>query len=308
MRTVVIWLFLSLFTPCLSFTQIEENYATVDEFQLFYRIYGKKGEPILIINGGPGFSSNYVTGVAEELSKRLERQVIIYDQRGTGKTIVEPITKRTINLRNSITDIEDLRTHLGIEKWDVLGHAFGGALACLYAKKFPEHIDRLILTSTVGLNLNFAEPMMDNLVVRIDRTTQDEISKIEQDQIQGRISQFEFNRRRLDLLVEAYVYDLSKLQEARDLIKVETDFNIGVNQVLWDQVVLSEFEITKDMAKFEHPVLVLHGRQDVLGESVAIYTQQAFPNSAIIFFNKAGRYLWLDQPEQFYESIKQFLK
>ncbi len=47
-----------------------------------------------------------------------------------------------------IEDIEGLRKALGFEKWNVLGHSYGGVVAQGYALKYPEHVSHLILANT----------------------------------------------------------------------------------------------------------------------------------------------------------------
>ena len=52
-----------------------------------------------------------------------------------------------------VDDLEVLRKQLQIRQWIVLGHSFGGMLACYYATLFPENIEGLILSSSGGIDL-----------------------------------------------------------------------------------------------------------------------------------------------------------
>jgi len=97
---------------------------------LHYRTFGE-GKPMLIINGGPGMNSDGFTYIAEALSK-YNYQTITYDQRGTGKSQVEALNAKTITMDLMVQDIENLRTHLKIDQWAILGHSFGGILATYY--------------------------------------------------------------------------------------------------------------------------------------------------------------------------------
>lgn len=54
-----------------------------------------------------------------------------------------------------VEDMENLRRHLNIEKWTILGHSFGGIMATYYATKYPERIEKLILSSSGGINMDF---------------------------------------------------------------------------------------------------------------------------------------------------------
>jgi pimeloyl-ACP methyl ester carboxylesterase len=74
-----------------------------------------------------------------------DHQVIIFDQRGTGKTRTrshEYSTKRIAE------DAVALLAHLGADKAVVLGHSMGGRVAQLMALDHPGKVGKLVLAST----------------------------------------------------------------------------------------------------------------------------------------------------------------
>lgn len=58
----------------------------------------------MIINGGPGMNSTGFVDLAKRLSK--SNQVIIYDQRGNGKSTLVLINKSTVTMDLMIKDLE----------------------------------------------------------------------------------------------------------------------------------------------------------------------------------------------------------
>ncbi|KAJ1957214.1 hypothetical protein EC988_000948 [Linderina pennispora] len=50
-----------------------------------------------------------------------------------------------------VESLETWRQKMGIEKMLLLGHSFGGYMSALYAMKYPEHVERLVLVSPIGL-------------------------------------------------------------------------------------------------------------------------------------------------------------
>jgi hypothetical protein len=69
--------------------------------------------PLILINGGPGLDHSYflTSPVWRDLAR--DRQVIVYDQRGTGKTIsTSPLTEAHL-----VDYLEALRRHLGATGW-----------------------------------------------------------------------------------------------------------------------------------------------------------------------------------------------
>ncbi|OMJ30370.1 putative cardiolipin-specific deacylase, mitochondrial [Smittium culicis] len=50
-----------------------------------------------------------------------------------------------------IESLEKWRKNMKIEKMNLLGHSFGGYMSSLYALKYPQHVNKLILESPVGV-------------------------------------------------------------------------------------------------------------------------------------------------------------
>ena len=87
----------------------ESGTVNSNDEQIHYTTFGT-GDPILIINGGPGMSSAGFVGLAKELSKN--NRTIIYDQRGTGSSKMKLLDSSSINMEHMIEDIEAIRQHL----------------------------------------------------------------------------------------------------------------------------------------------------------------------------------------------------
>ena len=303
LRTIVFLFYLS--GSLLSLAQTSEGYLRAKDVTLFYKLFGTEGDPLLLINGGPGFSSNYLDEVATTLSQ--DYRVITFDQRGTGNSAVKSMTKDCVNIPNTLEDIYMLQDSLKIKRWSIIGHAYGGALAMKYAAKYPKRVEKLILSSSIGLTLDFVEPMMANLKLRLNARQEEELSEINQKIVEGKVDRSKFYKQRFDLVADAYVYNKAMVQAARDLHKEENDFVIEVNQIIWDELNRTNYDIRRDMERYKGDVLILHGRQDVIGESVPIVTHLVLEHSKLVFINKAGRYLWLDQPDDYFKHICTFL-
>ena len=73
-----------------------------------------------------------------------DHQVIVFDQRGTGKSVVRT---KDFSTKRLVEDAVALLDHLGVEKAIVCGHSNGGRVAQLLAIEFPERVSKLILLS-----------------------------------------------------------------------------------------------------------------------------------------------------------------
>ena len=74
-----------------------------DGSKTYYKTFGK-GEPLLIINGGPGMNSNGFEDMAKTLGEN--QQTIIYDQRGTGKSKLSKLDSKSISFLKKPQSLE----------------------------------------------------------------------------------------------------------------------------------------------------------------------------------------------------------
>src|SRR5216684_4534038 len=106
------------------------------------------GKPSVVLHGGPGSGC---TPWHRRLFDPAAYRVVLFDQRGCGRSrphASSPETELSGNTTgNLIADIERLRVHLNVERWLVLGGAWGSALALAYAERFPTRVTVLARSS-----------------------------------------------------------------------------------------------------------------------------------------------------------------
>lgn len=111
--------------------------------KLYVEEFGTKDKnPVLYLHGGPGESCFDFTYHQKNRLKDNFR-VIAIDQRGVCRSDSIGQNEK-FTLMDIIKDCEELRIHLNITKWSVIGHSFGGYLALLYVATFPKSIDKVI--------------------------------------------------------------------------------------------------------------------------------------------------------------------
>lgn len=100
-----------------------------------------KGRPVVILHGGPGggLSPSY----RQFFDPALWR-IVQFSQRGCG--LSTPFAELTDNTTwDLVSDIEKIRTHLGIDTWAVFGGSWGSTLSLAYAQSHPDRCDALFL-------------------------------------------------------------------------------------------------------------------------------------------------------------------
>lgn len=272
-----------------------------DGSRLYYRVFGN-GTPILIINGGPGLNSDGFVGLAQTLSK--SNQTIIYDQRGTGKSGVAPLDGKTITLDLMVRDIENLRKHLGISQWIVLGHSFGGMLAAYYATKHPDHIKAVIMSSSGGINLGLRDYVgrrLNNMLTPVQRDS----LRYWNNKMAAGDNSHHARLGRGRAMAPAYVYQKKYIGLIAERL---TQGNPRINELVWENLESIHFDCAPQLKDFSKPVLVIQGKNDVLDVKTAAEISDAFPKSKLLLLDKCGHYGWLDAPEAYFSAINQFLK
>lgn len=119
--------------------------AFVNGVRLAYSDTGR-GVPLLCLHGGMGVDAAtlHVPGILD-LAKFGVR-VIIPDQRGHGRSARCSQTDYSHN--RWVTDVHDLAESLGLSRFALLGHSYGGFLALEYAIRWADSLTHLILVAT----------------------------------------------------------------------------------------------------------------------------------------------------------------
>ena len=109
---------------------------------LYYEQSGNpNGKPVVFLHGGPG------GGTSPKCRRFFDPaiyRIVLFDQRGCGKST--PHAELTDNTTwDLVADIERLRGHLSIERWQVFGGSWGSTLALAYAQTHPDKVTELVL-------------------------------------------------------------------------------------------------------------------------------------------------------------------
>ena len=109
---------------------------------LYYEQSGNpQGKPVVFLHGGPGGGTN---PKCRRFFDPAAYRIVLFDQRGCGQSTphAELDGNTTWDL---VADIERLREHLGIARWQVFGGSWGSTLALAYAQTHPDKVTELVL-------------------------------------------------------------------------------------------------------------------------------------------------------------------
>jgi proline iminopeptidase len=110
--------------------------------QIYYEQCGNpSGRPVLIVHGGPGGGSNATMRRFHDPSRY---HIILFDQRGCGRSVPHADLENNTTW-DLVADMELLRLHLGVSRWQLFGGSWGSTLSLAYAQTHPERVTELVL-------------------------------------------------------------------------------------------------------------------------------------------------------------------
>ncbi len=278
----------------------ESEFVKIEGGKLHYKIYGS-GQPVLIINGGPGMNSDGFSSLAELLSD--DYMAILFDQRGTGQSELQEVDSKTVTMDLMLQDIEALRIHLKIEEWVILGHSFGGFLAQYYAVFHPDRIKGMILSGSGGIDLEIFDYIGGNRNARLSKTEEDSLSYW-QNQIKNGDNTYVAKYNKGRFLAPAYLYGRENIPQIAHRL---TQGNSKIRNLVISDLRRINYDCKETLKNFEKPVLIIQGRQDIVGDGTAYKAYMVLKNSSLKFLNECGHYGWLDQKEKYIKEVKTFI-
>jgi proline iminopeptidase len=253
--------------------------------------------PFVVVNGGPGFSHDFMlcTDVWDEIAKR--RPVVFYDQRGTGKSpaLAEG---QSCNLADQIADLEAVRAHLGAPQIDLLGSSWGGYLVMAYAASHPEHIRHLVI-------LDSAAPKRSDTKFLFKEVYPDVVERQERFNFAEEMGDAKAGQAGIQEYLGMIFYSPEKRDAFLARFAPGMVLSKKVNQAIGAD--LERFDLNPELRKFNFPTLVITGRYDMnVAPIVAWEIHRAIPASKFVVFERSGHFPFYEEPERFQTVIEDF--
>ena len=273
-----------------------------DGIDLFYRIAGPtSGEYVLVLSGGPGEDIHSMQGIADELGKKY--RCIMWEQRGTGRSKLPSYDASTINLNAYMDDIEALRRQLHTEKFIVVGNSWGMILGLAYAATHTDAVRAVVTIGSGPITSEYLGVFSDNQNVRLGACEM-EMRDFWRDPAREAADSERAAFERLRVATVAYFYDRKKaLQMAAELDPKDYNFRVPPAFLKAE----GKYDIRPKLKNIVAPVLLLQGRQDLAGEANICEAHSLIKHSTLAFIDKCGHMPWLEQPEQTWKVVNDFL-
>jgi pimeloyl-ACP methyl ester carboxylesterase len=122
------------------------GYVPVNGIKVYYEVYGE-GKPVVLLHGAFMTIDMNWGQLIPELSKN--RKVIAIELQGHGHT---PFSDRKLSHATLAADVKGVMDELKIDKADVIGYSFGGAVAYQFAIQSPERLNKMVIISATYKN------------------------------------------------------------------------------------------------------------------------------------------------------------
>lgn len=283
------------------------SYVAVGDVKLWVEIEGT-GEPLVLIAGGPG-QSHYFHPSFSTLADTA--RVITFDAFGRGKSD-RAKSPSEYTFDRDVEMLEGLRKALGLERWSVLGHSYGGMVAQGYALAHPERVAKLILANTFTdaamwqAGNDICNEEIRNLFPEIWDATQ-EVRK------RGLLSSSAEHQRvyrspgglcsARDPLVRAKLppdYVANNPEVAYAIQGPDGDFATGGS--------IAPLDFRPRLKELTMPMLILAGRYDRWSAPrLAREFRTYAPRAELVLFEQAGHIPFLEIPDELFAVLRAFL-
>lgn len=246
------------------------------------------GAPVMLIHGsGPGVTAwaNWRLTIPK-LAK--DRRVIAPDMLGFGYT-ERPVDNR-YGLDRWVEHVISVLDALNIEKTDLVGNSFGGAVALAVAIRHPARVRRLVLMGSVGVSFPITEGL---------------------DAVWGYAPSLDAMKGLLDI----FAYDRSlvtdELAELRYKASIRPGFQESFSALFpaprqrWVDALASP---EADIRSLPHETLVFHGREDqVIPLQTSLTLADWIPNAQLHVFGHCGHWTQIEHADRFARLVVDFL-
>ncbi|KQV13948.1 MULTISPECIES: alpha/beta fold hydrolase [unclassified Kitasatospora] len=280
-------------------------FSSYDHVGIWYESAGA-GDPLVVLGGGPGTDSRYLGDLGG-----LDRQhrLIFMDGRAAGRSEV-PVDRGTVSFVAQARDVEELRLHLGLERFDLLAHSAGCLTAQEYLAAYPGRVRRAVLVTPVGRVGREPDPaeLAELKASRSGEPWYEKAAEADRRLAEGTAADAEL------AVLQVWALPFSWYRWSRERL---AEYRHGhASSVPWLRDAFyagapGPGELAGRLARLSAgstPVLVLAGAADgLIGTVPARQVAECHPGSRLEVMTESGHRPWVEEPERFVAEVTAFL-
>ena len=255
--------------------------------QLYYREYGEpgSGSPLVFLHGLFGSSANWGS-IARRLSQT--HYCIVPDLRNHGRSFHDD----AVGYGAQSGDVVDLLDALDIDKATLIGHSMGGKVAMFLALHLPDMVDKLVVAD-----------MSPRAYTQSFGTILSAMQQIDLKALQNRSEADAFLAHYIDASgVRAYLL--------QNLVRAEAGWQWRINITALSAGIEQIMDFPVDQGRQYHgPACFIYGENsNYVDEEGKMAIGKYFPDHQLRKIEKAGHWVYADQPQTFIEALSAFIE
>lgn len=272
-----------------------EFYLEIEDGKLFVKTIGE-GRPLIFLHGGPGADHQFELSFANSLKDKY--QCILFDQRGTGKSIISKLNNDTLSPNKFLSDLERIIRHFKLKEINLVGKSWGARLACYFAIMMTDKIHSVL---SINSPYFFKDPSIEYLE-KLSKAEYEEFCQIQKLRAKG-------NRNHVKRLHElrsiysvkkpefrqAYVTYMLSLPDPNEIAGIATSLAFE-----------GQFSL-EDYKKITAKTLILHGDWDYSGAEDCLRLKDVSDKFDIKIFKDCGHSPRFECREEFDVVVNDFL-
>lgn len=253
--------------------------------------------PLLCVNGGMLYDHSMLWPALSPLART--RQIVLYDQRGRGLSEA-PSDTESASIEDDAADIGALRRALGVRRWDILGHSWGGGIALLAAALDEAGTRELVTIDGVGPTSAWMTPLREAVSSRLSgsqREDFDRITDVDLEQPDPEI-QAAYSR-------AVYPAWFADAEMARTFTPPKVTSATGA--VILARLRRDGYDWRPRLRALSMPTLVIHGEEDALPVSVSTELVEVLPRATRLLVPHSGHMPFWEAPDLLFPAVESFL-
>jgi pimeloyl-ACP methyl ester carboxylesterase len=279
-----------------------KSFRTADGRTLSYRREGDG--PVLVCHpGGPGFSARYFGDLA---GLGAAFTLVMLNPRGSEGSD-RPSDPRAYATADYVSDLDDLRAHLGLERMLLLGHSHGGVVAAAYAAAHRGRVERLVLASTLARFAAEQGAVMEAAMeAKAGQPWYADARAALEDEQAGR---FETDEELGELAIREFPFYFARYGDAERayLETLRGEAPVADALLLFNTEVFNTFDLRPDLAAITAPTLVITGEDDFITGPVCAADFAAVAGQRTVVLPGCGHFIFVEARDRFRDEVTSFL-
>ncbi len=274
--------------------------------QVWVKQIGHGPIAVLLLHGGPGMSHFYFE-CFEEFLPVDEFRFYYYDQLGCGFSD-RPDDVKLWTVDRYREEVEAVRVALGLERFILFGHSWGGMLAMEYALRYQQHLSALVvsnMTAGVAAYVKYANELRAQLPADVQKAMKayEDKGDTKAPGYQQLIMDHLYSRHLCRL--KPWPEPFSRTMRFMNASVYETmqgpdEFNIVGNYKDWDR--------WNDLHLIKTQTLLLGGRHDTMSPQDLQRMSRLIPDARVVICDNGSHMSMYDDQQHYFEALLKFLR